>query len=162
MVNCRFRVAEPTDADAILAVKRAAISALVGTQYTDEQLTAWAPDDDALSDFESAVESDQFTVLLAVTRDETAGYGVLNGSKERIDAVYVHPEYAREGIASSLVGQLEMRARMQGIEELSIVASLNARPFYESLGYWNVGTKIQTIDGVDIEFAVMHKRLMAD
>jgi putative acetyltransferase len=150
------------DADAILAVKREAISALAGTQYTDEQLAAWAPDDDALSDFESAVESDQFTVLLAEVRDEIAGYGVLNGPEARIDAVYVRPEYARRGIASSLVGQLEMRARMQGIEELSIVASLNARPFYESLGYRSVGTKTRRIDGVDIEFAVMRRRLAAD
>ncbi|WP_340097665.1 GNAT family N-acetyltransferase [Salinibaculum salinum] len=150
------------DADAILAVKREAISALPGTQYTDEQLAAWAPDDDALSAFESAVESDQFTVLLAEVRDEIVAYGVLNGPEERIDAVYVRPEYARRGIATSLVRQLEMRARMQGIEGLSIIASLNARPFYESLGYWTFGTKVRTIDGVDIEFAVMHRRLVAD
>jgi putative acetyltransferase len=162
MVDRRFRVAEPADAGAILAVKHAAISELTGTQYTDEQLTAWAPDDDALSDFRSAVESDQFTILLAEVRDETVGYGVLTGPEERIDAVFVHPEYARGGIASSLVRQLEMRARMQNIEELSIVASLNARPFYESLGYSNVGTKIRAIDGVDIEFVVMHRRLDTD
>lgn len=162
MVDRRFRVAGPADAGAILAVKRAAISDIAGTQYTDEQLAAWAPDDDALTDFESAVESDHFTVLLAEIRDETVGYGVLNGPEERIDAVYVHPAYARGGIASSLVRQLEMRARMQRIEELSIVASLNARPFYESLGYRNVGTKVRAIDGVDIEFAVMHRRLDAD
>lgn len=162
MVDRRFRVAGPADAAAILAVKRAAIGDLAGTQYTDEQLAAWAPDVDGLSDFESAVESDQFTILLAEIRDETVGYGVLNGPEERIDAVYVHPEYARGGIASSLVRQLEMRARMQNIEELTIVASLNARPFYESLGYSTVRTKVRTIDGVDIEFAVMHRRLDAD
>ncbi len=159
MVDRRFRVAEQADMSAILAVKRAAISDLTATQYTAEQLAAWAPDGDALSDFESAVESGHFTILLAEIRDDTVGYGVLNGPEERIDAVYVHPEYARGGIASSLVRQLEMRARMRNIEELSITASLNARAFYESLGYWTVGTKTSTIGDVDIEFAVMHRQL---
>lgn len=162
MVDLRFRVAGSMDAGSILAVKHAAISELTGTRYTDEQLSAWAPDEDALPDFESAIESSRFTVLLAEIRDKIVGYGVLNGPKERIDAVYVHPEYARRGIASSLVRQLEMRARMQNIEELSLVASLNARIFYESLGYWNVGTKVRAIDGVDIEFVVMHRQLDAD
>lgn len=162
MVNLQFRLATPADAGAILAVKRAAIRELAGQQYSDEQLDAWAPDVAALSDFETAVESDRFTVLLAELNDEIAGYGVLNGPEERIDAAYVHPEHSRRGIATSLVQQLEMRARMRDIEELTIVASMNARPFYEALGYWRVGTTVKSIDGVDIEFAVMRKRLDVD
>jgi hypothetical protein len=47
---------------------------------------------------------------------------------------------------------------MRDIGELHVVASLNARPFYESLGYWHAGTKTRTLDGVDIEFIVMGKR----
>ena len=159
MADLRFRLAAPPDASAILALKRAAIRELAETDYTDAQLDAWAPDDDALDVFETAMESDRFTVLLAELDGETAGYGVLNGPEARIDAAYVHPEYTRGGIATSLVQQLEMRARMRGIGELTVVASLTARPFYESLGYWDFGTKTRSVGGVDIDFVVMCKRL---
>jgi GNAT superfamily N-acetyltransferase len=159
MADLQFRVADPTDAGAILALKRVAIRELVGADYTDRQRAAWAPDDDALPAFETALRSDRFTVLLAERDGTIVGYGVLNGPAARIDAVYVHPEYARDGIATSLVRQLEMRARMRGIRELTIVASLTARPFYESLGYWKFDTTTRSVDGVDIEFIVLHKRL---
>jgi GNAT superfamily N-acetyltransferase len=162
MADLQFRLATPPDADSILALKRAAIRELADTEYTDAQLEAWAPDDDALEVFEAAIESDRFTVLLANVDAELAGYGVLNGPAARIDAAYVHPEYARGGIATSLVRQLEMRARMRDIDELEIVASLNARPFYESLGYWTVGTKTRSVGGADIDFLVMCKHLDSD
>jgi len=158
-MGVQFRLAETADAADVLAVKRAAIRELASRHYSDAQIDAWAPDDDALPAFETAIESERFTVLLAVVDGKTAGYGVLNGPEGRIDAAYVHPEYVRAGIASSLVKQLEMRAQMRDITELKIVASLNAASFYESLGYWQVGEKTRTIDGVDIEFAVMHKHL---
>jgi len=154
-----FRLADSADAPAVLAVKRAAIRRHASVAYTDEQVDAWAPGEDALAVFEAAIDHEQFTVLLAVVDDTVAGYGVLNGPDERIDAVDVDPEYARTGIATSLVRQLKARARMRGIEELKIVASLNATDFYASLGYWQFGTETRTIDGVDVDFAVMRKRL---
>lgn len=159
MTGVQFRQARPTDAGDIVALKRAAIAELTGDDYTDRQRSAWAPDGEARSDFEAAIGSDQFTVLLAEIDGDAVGYGVLNGPEKRIDAAYVHPDHARTGIASSLVEQLEMRAQMQDIDELDVVSSLNATAFYESLGYWRLGSKTRTIDGVDMEFAIMRKHL---
>jgi len=159
MSELRFRLADPDDASSVLAVKRAAIRTHASAAYTDDQVDAWAPTEDALAVFEAAVDHDQFTVLLAVVGDEVTGYGVLNGPEGRIDAVFVHPEYTRTGIATSLVRQLEARARMRGIEALKLLASLNATDFYASLGYWRFEAQTRTIDGVDIDFAVMRKRL---
>jgi putative acetyltransferase len=159
MEELHFRLAESDDAASVLAVKRAAIRDLASEAYTDEQTDAWAPDEGALGVFEAAIDHEQFTVLLAVVGDEVAGYGVLNGPETRVDAVFVHPDHARAGIATSLVGQLEARARMRGIEQLKVVASLNATDFYASLGYWRFETLTRSIDGVDVEFAVMRKRV---
>jgi ribosomal protein S18 acetylase RimI-like enzyme len=158
-MGVRFRLADPSDAAAVLAVKRAAIRDLASDAYDDAAIDAWAPDDGVLPVFETAIESDRFTVLLAEQGGEVAGYGVLNGPEERIDAAYVHPDHVRGGIASSLVSQLETRAQMRDIAELTVVASLNATAFYESLGYWRVGEETRTIDGVDVDFAVMRKHL---
>jgi putative acetyltransferase len=157
MGRVRFRHARPADAERLLAIKQAAIDAIEGEAYTDEQLSAWQPDDGAVEDFRGAVESGQFELLLAEREETIVAYGGLNAPKNRIDAIYVHPEYSGEGIATSLVRQFESRARMGGVPELKIVSSLNARSFYESLGYWDFGRTTEEICGTDVQFAIMRK-----
>ncbi|MFW5974072.1 MAG: GNAT family N-acetyltransferase [Natrialbaceae archaeon] len=154
MGRLRIRSAAPEDAAVVLELKRAAIDGIEAGVYTDRQLSAWRPGDGALSDFRRAIASERFEILLA-ERDDPVGYGVLNGNERRVDAVFVHPERHGEGIGSSLVRQFESRARVEGIAELSLLSSLNAVGFYESLGYWETGRKLRTIGGVEIEFALM-------
>jgi putative acetyltransferase len=159
MEGVQFREARPEDTPAVLAIKQAAIEAVDSPDYTDRQLSAWRPDDSARADFRRAIESDRFEILVAEQEREVVGYGVLNVPRKRIDAIFVHPDRGGEGVGSSLVRQFESRARIGGIDELKIVSSLNAESFYESLGYWNFGREERTIDGVDIDFAIMHKPL---
>lgn len=161
MGRLRIRNADPDDAAAMLELKRAAIDGIEGDLYTDRQLSAWRPGDGALSDFRRAIESERFEILVAEL-GAPAGYGVLNGRTHRIDAVFVHPDRHGEGIGSSLVRQFESRARVEGITELSLLSSLNAVGFYESLGYWETGRKPRTINGVEIEFALMSAVLGSD
>jgi putative acetyltransferase len=155
----RFREADVSDAQTLWWTKQAAIDDIETGEYTDDQLRAWKPDGEAITDFERAIESDTFTILIAEAGGETAGYGVLNRQDGRIDAVFVHPENSRQGIATSLVRQLETRAQMHGLSELTIVSSLNAVSFYESLGYRQSGHKTRSIDGESMEFAIVEKGL---
>jgi putative acetyltransferase len=157
MDGVQFRPATPADAGTMLDIKRAAIAGIDETVYSDRQLSAWQPDETATEDFRRAIESNTFELLIAEFDGTAAGYGVLNPDYDRIDAVFVNPHYAGNGIASSLVRQFESRAQMRAVSELTIVSSLNAKPFYESLQYWDFGRKTRTIDGVDIEFAIMRK-----
>jgi len=157
MGRVRFRHAQSADAARLLSIKQAAIDAIDSGTYTDQQLSAWRPDDGAVEDFRRAVESGQFELLLAEQSETTVAYGGLNAPKNRIDAIFVHPVHSGEGIATSLVRQFESRAQMGGVPELKIVSSLNARSFYESLGYWDFGRTTQEIDGAELEFAIMRK-----
>jgi GNAT superfamily N-acetyltransferase len=163
MEHVRFREARPSDAERILRIKQAAIGSIDTGEYTADQLTAWQPADEALPVFRRAIESERFMILVAETEGENgpecAAYGGLSGRTNRIDAVYVHPDHMDEGIATSLVRQFETRAQMRGLTNLRVVSSLNARPFYESLGYHAVDTETRTIDGIGVEFAVMEKSL---
>ncbi len=159
MDSVRFRQAETTDAQTLWWTKHAAIDGIDTADYTTRELRAWKPDGEAVSDFQRAIESNTFDALIAEVGSETAGYAVLNIDEERIDAVFVHPEYTRRGIATSLVRQLENRARMRDISGLTIVSSLNAVAFYESVGYERDGDKTRTINGVDLPFVVMKKEL---
>lgn len=159
MVGVQFRQATIEHAETLLSIKRAAIGRIEDDVYEPEQLEAWQPDPDAVADFERAIGSDTFDVVLARSDGTDIAYGVLNATEERIDALFVRPEYGGQGIATSLVGQLESRARMRDIDEIEIISSLNARSFYETLGYRTHDTEHRTIEGVELEFAVMHKQI---
>lgn len=155
----RFRQATVADAGTLLVIKRAAIGAIDNGVYDQSQIDAWQPGENATADFERAIDSETFDVVLAIVGETSAAYGVLNISAERIDAVFVRPRFQGEGIATSLVGQLESRARMHGIGALAIVSSLNARAFYEKLDYWDFGSETRRIDDVELEFSIMRKHL---
>lgn len=154
-----FRTATTDDAAPLVALKRDAIHEIAGWEYSAEQVAAWAPDESAHDDFAAALAHDAFVVIVAEARDGLVGYGVLATDRASIDAVYVHPDHTGEGIATSLVRQLETRARMCGLDELTIVSSHNASRFYESLGYWHVDETERDIDGVTVTFDVMRKYL---
>ncbi|HEX5078618.1 MAG TPA: GNAT family N-acetyltransferase [Geminicoccaceae bacterium] len=53
----------------------------------------------------------------------------------RIRAVFVHPAWARRGITRRLVLTAEAAARQAGFRRFALVSTLNAEPFYRSLGY---------------------------
>lgn len=154
----QFRQAKPADAEDVLAIKQAAVESTDGT-YSETQVEAWRPAEGALPTFKQAMESEQFVVLLVETPEGPAGYGVLNIDEARIDAVFVEPSYAGEGLGSSLVRQLETRAQMVGLAELTVVSSLNAQPFYESLGYEPYEDRTRTIDDTDLEFVAVRRSL---
>ncbi|ERH08421.1 MAG: acetyltransferase (GNAT) family [halophilic archaeon J07HX64] len=156
--DLRFRQAESEDAPDVLAIKQAAIEATADS-YNQEQIQAWRPTDEALPTFKQATVNNRFVVLLAETDSGPAGYGVLNIDEARIDAVFVDPEHSRERLGSSLVSQLETRGQMVGLSELTVVSSLNAQPFYESLGYESFESRTRTIDGTDLEFVAVPKTI---
>jgi len=160
MGSVQFRQAMPSDAQTLWWIKHAAIDGIESDAYTDEQLRAWKPTGEDIPDFKRALESETFDIILAELEEgEEAGYGVLNVDEGRIDALFVHPDHTGQGIATSPMGQLETRARMHDVEELELVSSLNAKSFYQSVDYWDFGTKVRTIDGCDVEFTIMRKRL---
>jgi putative acetyltransferase len=105
------------------------------------------------------MSAEQFQVLVAEDDGMVAGYGVLNAAESRVEALFVRPFWTRSGIATRLLRQLEMSAAFDGCERLSVISSLNAVPFYESLGYDRVEKRSRTINGVDIEFTLLRKDL---
>ncbi|QSG04865.1 GNAT family N-acetyltransferase [Halapricum desulfuricans] len=157
MTDVSVRTAGPDDAGSILEVKRAAISELAASAYTDEQVHAWAPADSALEEYRAATTTDTFQVLVAHGDEPVVGYGVLHTDDCRIEGLFVHPSRARAGIGARLLGHLEANAALLGCRRLSVISSRNATAFYESQGYDRLEDRAREIDGVELEFVLLEK-----
>lgn len=151
----QVRVATPDDAAEILELHVASIRAFGPAAYDDEQVAAWAEKDGDTGRY--PIEDDGHHLVAAQTDDEIAGYGHLIAGECEVRAVYVHPDYARDGVGSAILAHLEGYALGVGIEYLQLWASLNAVAFYERRGYQPTteATIQKEYDGREISLAVM-------
>lgn len=120
------------DAAGTLAVFRAAVERTAAAHYSSRQRRAWAPpelDPETWSRARSAVDT-----WVAVRNGEVAGFGDIDGSGH-INMLYVHPDHGRSGVAAALLEHLTGIARRSGLAELTVEASLTARPVFERHGF---------------------------
>jgi GNAT superfamily N-acetyltransferase len=146
-----MNVRRMTDLDrgAVANLHRRSARELGARAYDEETAKAWAGDrchcdydlGDAESTFVVAVTSPDVTRGPRVERSpgggegDVAGFGHLNADTGAVEAVYVSPTYAGDGVGTRLLEALESRAVETGLDELSLVSSLNAVGFYEHHGY---------------------------
>ncbi len=81
-------------------------------------------------------------------------------SRYWVNAVYVHPEYVRQGIGTELLKAIENEACSQNVNTLAVCASITAKPFYEASGYQEFGkTYITSTSGIYLPCSRMQKWL---
>ncbi|NJL50527.1 MAG: GNAT family N-acetyltransferase [Blastochloris sp.] len=121
----------PADALTAAAIFEASIGELAAEDYSDAQLAAWI----ASLDEEGLAErlAGQLA-LVASVGGEIAGFASLVENRI-IDMLYVHPEMARQGVATALVDALEKLAAARGASTLEVEASDTAEPFFRQRGY---------------------------
>ncbi len=76
----------------------------------------------------------------------------------KIRAFFVHPDYARQGIAKLILQRCEHDAMANGFRRFELVATLPGLRFYATQGY-TAGLPIQHLleDGLTIDFVPMRK-----
>lgn len=139
----RVREAEPSDAAAVCRVHEAAIRGLGPRGYDDDQVDAWAGDrspadyDFDTEDYDVVADRDGEVVGFGTLVPERPDYLTDRGDSPAgaVEAVYVHPDHAGEGVGSAILADLEREARDRGLASLGLQASLNAVEFYERRGY---------------------------
>lgn len=103
--------------------------------YSSEQLTAWAPE----TLRQELVE--RWGASLAINKTFVAWKdGMIVGFSDlaaegKLDRLYVHKDYQRQGIADKLLEKIEEEARRQQVEELAADVSITAKPFFEHHGF---------------------------
>lgn len=121
----------PADLPVLTAIFRDSIEELTGDEYDDDQRAAWA----AQAEDESFGERLSGALTLIATYEGfEVGFASLKDNVI-IDMLYVHPQAARQGTATTLIDALEKLALARGASELTSEVSDTARGFFEARGY---------------------------
>jgi len=133
-----LRAADAADLPAIRRLHALSFAVLARQQHSPAQIAAHAALTEA-PEYESDVLRSHLTLALTSTGEivATAGWIAVPGEPgmARIRKVFVHPAWARRGLASRLVRDAEQRAHAAGYPRLIVRANRNAVPLYRSLGY---------------------------
>lgn len=130
--SVRLRPFEAADAAATWEVFHAAVRRTARAHYSSEQVAAWAPNE---------VDADRWArrraaawTLVAVNGEQVAGFADLTDAGE-LDMLFVHPDYARRGVATRLVAAVVAEARQRGLSRVEVRASRVLQPLLERLGF---------------------------
>ncbi|MCL1124748.1 GNAT family N-acetyltransferase [Shewanella surugensis] len=127
-----IRPAKAADVDRIWTIRTQAILNRCAGFYAQDKIVAWADSvmpegfDHILLTLGAIVYHDKAKVL---------GFGFIDSEAQSIESVFVDPDYNGRGIGTVIARELQRLSIEKGLKALSLSASLNAVPFYKSLGF---------------------------
>lgn len=132
----------PHDVEAMITLFRDSVRVVARRDYTQAQVTAWAPDD--IDRGEWLARSAARRCWVAECGGELVGFADLEADGH-MGMMYVHPAHQGQGIASALLARIEAA----GLPRLHTEASLTARPFFERRGFRVVQAQTVFVRGQD-------------
>jgi putative acetyltransferase len=146
----------PADAMVLRDLFAQSIDELTADDYDEEQRLAWVATAEDANAFRDRLAA---ALTLVVQLDgEYLGFGSLKDNKT-IDMLYVHPDFAGEGVGTALADALEKIADARGAEGVTVDASDTAVPFFERRGYVAAQRNSIPLDDQWLSNTTMVKRL---
>lgn len=149
------------DADAVRMLHALAFRALAAGHHTPAQIAAH----EALiaaNDYAEDLARSHLILARHPHEDLVATAGWLEFPERpqtaRIRKVFVHPGWARRGLASALVRAAEAAAAQAGYPHLYVRANINAVPLYERLGYRAESRGVMPAGREDLPVVYMSRR----
>jgi putative acetyltransferase len=126
------RLATSFDASAIATLFHETVKKVNARDYDVKQIAAWAGAAPDVAKWR-ARQAGRTTLVFEVG-------GTVRGFAEfaangQVEAIYVHADHQRKGIASALLLQMEEDARRLGVARLFTEASTTARSFFQKRGF---------------------------
>lgn len=154
----KIRAYSPSDVEQLAALFTVSVHRLAAPYYDEAQLSAWAPAQHDLFQWNSRFLKGQ--TIVAEGAAAIAGF-IAFEADGHIDLLYTHPAFARRGVASLLYAQAEQVLTDSGITEIFTEASLAARPFFESNGFQVVEEQNVSLRGASFRRFSMRKSASA-
>lgn len=126
------------------------------TDYTREQIQAWAPT--VPSDDFWQERFNRYVVYVAEQASRIVGFTELE-STGHIDCFFVHHQWQRRGVGTSLMNRVEATAERRCVPRLFAEVSVTAKPFFLGRGFHVVRKKSAMRGGVALDQYVMEKWL---
>jgi putative acetyltransferase len=137
MKDPRFRRATTSDAVVLHALRARSILELAPSGMPIEEVRQWAERGSAESMLRRLSETE---VWVAEVSGQIAGWVAVRG-EDYLDALYVDPKFAQQGIGRRLLRFVEDALRGRGIAVIRADASWNAEGFYVRYGYEPAGPR---------------------
>jgi putative acetyltransferase len=127
-----LRPALPADAPALAELFRMSVEELAQEDYSEAQIEAWIASADDEAAFARKLAGE--LTIVATIAGEIAGFASLKGA-DCLDMLYVHPSYARRGVASELCDAIEKLAGARRAVTLTAEVSDCAQGFFAARNY---------------------------
>ncbi len=123
-----IRVYQPSDCERLAELFYKTVHTVNATDYTNEQLDAWATGTVDLKEWNQSFENHY--CLVALDDETIVGFGDIDKSGY-LDRLFVHPDYQGRGVATAICNQLEQSVQGNVVTH----SSITARPFFAKRGY---------------------------
>lgn len=128
-----FRSVTTADIPELKELFRNTVLTVNARDYTTEEVADWASCGNRPGHWEKLLATLHFIAacngqgrIIGFTSIRNDGY---------LHSMFIHKDYQRQGIASSLLHRIEAYAAEHGISEITSEVSITARPFFEKQGY---------------------------
>ena len=153
----QIRRATRDDAQTVYDLRKAAILAQCTGCYPAADLDIWT----------AGPMSDAFAANIAArchvveVDGEVVGMGMLDVTSGQVDAVFVRPDAMGKGVGRAMMGFVEQQARELGLTQLCLDSTLNAAPFYRSVGFSGDAVSVyESPRGISLACIPMIKQLV--
>ncbi len=133
------------------------IHSVNATDYTAQQLDAWAPS--SCLELTSWYARWQVKPPYVALIDQTILGFTEFEQNGHIDCFYVHHEYQGQKVGSVLIYRIEKTASTLGLAKLFAEVSITAKPFFESKGFKEIRKQQIKRNGESLTNFVMEKHL---
>ena len=161
MDTISVRSARRNEWAAILAIHHRAIHEIASADYPAEVLAVWGPlvTQPDLSQFDAKIERGQ-VVIVAEVNGVLVGFGELVPDNNELLALYVNPDYLRQGVGTAILNELERIARRRRLPFLQMDSSLTAAPFYQANGFEAVRSDFHVLESGERMVCVKMRKKM--
>ena len=162
----KLRLGREGDGRNVAQIRYRAIHEIAFNNYSEKILNAWGR---SLSEkelvkrennFNQRIKQDNNIVVVAEINGKLAGFGEVAVQENELTALYVNPDFKRQGVATAIIIDLESRANQSGLNCLKLHSSLTAEPFYKQNGFQREkeGTHILAT-GEEMACVIMKKQI---